>query len=159
MLEGLHLPKPLIFWCTAIVGNRHSFSTTWQGNESCSRPKMHLNALDTRHWHQVRIKAATPFLPANIVRGPITSLLRHYWEPNSQCWFLNIFCLDKPFLYVFLASTRYRTLAIITRGFYYFSIFSHVGVSLMFGSVTMTLGGYKTRAVIIRARLMMASVR
>ena len=53
----------------------------------------------------------------------------------------------------------YRTLAIITRGFYYFSIFSHVGVSLMFGSVTMTLGGYKTRAVIIRARLMMASVR
>ena len=54
---------------------------------------------------------------------------------------------------------KYRTLAIITRGFYYFSVFSHVGISLMFGSVTMTLGGYKTRAVIIRARLMMASVR
>ena len=53
----------------------------------------------------------------------------------------------------------YRTLAIITRGFYYFSIFSHVGVSLMFGSVTMTLGGYKTRAVIIRARLMITFVR
>ena len=56
-------------------------------------------------------------------------------------------------------SSKYHTLAIITRGFYYFSIFSHVGFSLMFGSVTMTLGGYKTRAVIIRARLMMASVR
>ena len=53
----------------------------------------------------------------------------------------------------------YRTLAIITRGFYDFSIFSYIGFSLMFGSVTMTLGGYKTRAVIIKARLMMASVR
>ena len=54
---------------------------------------------------------------------------------------------------------EYRTLAIITRGFYYFSIFSCVGFSLMFGGIPMKLGGYKTREVIIRARLMMASVR
>ena len=55
--------------------------------------------------------------------------------------------------------TKYRTLAIITRGFYYFSIFSRVGFSLMFGGMPMKLSGYKTREVIIRARLMMASVR
>ena len=54
---------------------------------------------------------------------------------------------------------KYRTLAIITRGFYYFSIFSCVGFSLMFGGIPMKLGGYKTREVIIRAWLMMASVR
>ena len=53
----------------------------------------------------------------------------------------------------------YCTLAIITRGLYYFSIFSRVGFSLMFGGIPMKLGGYKTREVIIRARLMMASVR
>ena len=53
----------------------------------------------------------------------------------------------------------YRTLAIITRGFYYFSVFSHVSFSLMFGSIPMKHGGYKTRKVIIRARLMMVSIR
>ena len=57
------------------------------------------------------------------------------------------------------AGLKYRTLAIITRGFYYFFVFSHVGFSLMFASIPMKFGGYKTRAVIIRARLMMASVR
>ena len=41
--------------------------------------------------------------------------------------------------------TKYRTLAIITRGFYYFSIFSCVGFSLMFGGIPMKLGSYKTR--------------
>ena len=56
-------------------------------------------------------------------------------------------------------SSKYRTLAIITRGFYYFSVFSHIGFSLMFGGIPMKLGGYKTREVIIRARLMMASIR
>ena len=47
--------------------------------------------------------------------------------------------------------STYRTLAIITRGFYYFFVFSHVGFSLMFASIPMKFGGYKTRAVIIRA--------
>ena len=54
--------------------------------------------------------------------------------------------------------SKYRTLAIITRGFYYFSIFSCGGFSLMFGGIPMKLGGYKTREVTIRAWLMMASV-
>ena len=51
----------------------------------------------------------------------------------------------------------YRTLTIITRRFYYFSIFSCVGFSLMLGGIPMKLGGYKMREVTIRARLMMAS--
>ena len=55
--------------------------------------------------------------------------------------------------------SMYRTLAIITRGFYYFPVFSNVDISLMFDGIPMKLGGYKTREVIIRARLMMASVR
>ena len=54
---------------------------------------------------------------------------------------------------------KYRTLAIITCGFYYFSIFSRGSFSLMFGGIPMKLGGYKTREVTIRVRLMMASVR
>ena len=53
----------------------------------------------------------------------------------------------------------YRTLAVITRGFYYFSIFPRGGFSFMFGGIPMKLGVYKTREVIIRARLMMKSVR
>ena len=56
-------------------------------------------------------------------------------------------------------SSKYRTLAIITRGFYYFSAFSHVGFSLMFGGIPLKLGGYKTRVFITRARLIMAIVR
>ena len=53
----------------------------------------------------------------------------------------------------------YRTLAIINRGFYYFSVFSNVGSSLKFGGIPLKLGGYKTKVVIIRARLIMARVR
>ena len=53
----------------------------------------------------------------------------------------------------------YRTLAIINQGFYYFSVFSNVGFSFMFGGIPLKLGGYKTRAVITRARLIMARVR
>ena len=42
---------------------------------------------------------------------------------------------------------NYCTLAIITRGFYYFYIFSYVGFSLMFGGIPVKLCGYKTREV------------
>ena len=58
-----------------------------------------------------------------------------------------------------MPNLEYRTLAIITRGFYHFSTFSCVGISLLFGGIPMKIGGYKMREVIIRARLMMASVR
>ena len=53
----------------------------------------------------------------------------------------------------------YRTLAIITCGFYYFPVFSHVSFSLMFGNIPLKLDGYKTRVVITRARLILARVR
>ena len=53
----------------------------------------------------------------------------------------------------------YRTLAIINRGFYYFSVFSNVGFSLMFGGISLKFGSYKTRTVITRERLIMARVR
>ena len=59
--------------------------------------------------------------------------------------------------YIFFLT--FCTREIITRGFYYFSIFSRAGFSLMFGGIPMKLGGYKMREVAIRARLVMASVR
>ena len=41
-----------------------------------------------------------------------------------------------------LKSKRYRTLAIYSRVFYYFFIFSHVGFSLIFGGIPLKSRGY-----------------
>ena len=49
-----------------------------------------------------------------------------------------IFYTDNIMYYI-----MYRTLAIITRGLYYFSIFSHVGFSLMFDGIPMKLLNYR----------------
>ena len=45
------------------------------------------------------------------------------------------------FLYILIVLI-YRTRAIITRGYYFFSLFCDVGFSLMFGGIPLKLRGY-----------------
>ena len=49
--------------------------------------------------------------------------------------------------------------ATIDRGYYYFFLKLYVGFSLMIGGIPLKMCGYKTSAVIIRARLVVARVR
>ena len=56
-------------------------------------------------------------------------------------------------------ANMYRTRATINRGYYYFFLKSYVGFSLMIGGIPLKMCGYKTSAVINRARLMVARVR
>ena len=53
----------------------------------------------------------------------------------------------------------YRTRATINRGYYYFFLKTHVGFSLKFVGIPLEMYGYKRRAVINRARLIVARVR
>ena len=53
----------------------------------------------------------------------------------------------------------YRTRTTINQGYYYFPLKFHVGFSLMIGDISLKTCGYKTRAVINRARLITARVR
>ena len=54
---------------------------------------------------------------------------------------------------------RYRTRATINRGYYYFFLKTHVGFSLKFVGIPLKMCGYKRRAAINRARLIVARVR
>ena len=68
------------------------------------------------------------------------SLLKHNSEHVQVCttfsmlhFTLFLTCILTNYL------LTYRTLAIINRGFYYFSVFSNVGFSLMFGGIPLKL--------------------
>ena len=54
---------------------------------------------------------------------------------------------------------KYRTCAIINRGYNYFFLKPHIGFSLIIGGIPLKICGYKTRAVINQAQLITACVR
>ena len=62
-------------------------------------------------------------------------------------------------LQFFVVTVPYRTRATINRGYYYFFLKTDVGFSLKFVGIPLKMCGYKRRAAINRARLIVARVR